>query len=312
MARTHTDSDARGRTHALDWRGDGCELVVVIDTLVERVHFAAGTPPADVGHKALAVNLSDLAAMGAEPEAAVTALCHPDASGAGGRRWLEDFMAGMAALADPFRVALAPPEAIAGPLCVTVEALGRVPAGGALCRRGAAPGDGILVTGTLGDAGLALAEDAPDPASPGGAWIQGRLRRPEPRVAAGLALRGVASAAIDVSDGLAADLGHILAAAGVGARLEAARLPLSRALAGTVATERAWRLALAGGDDYELCATVPPARRAAAEARLAGVPGGHAWIGEITGEPGLTCLDASGRPIAVPGGYAHFSRGPGG
>jgi thiamine-monophosphate kinase len=283
--------------------GDGRQLVVVIDTLVEGVHFAAGTAPADVGFKALAVNLSDLAAMGADPRSARAMVCH---SGSGERSWLDGFEEGLGDLATRFRVDVAPTVTADGPLCATVEALGTIPEGLALTRGGAVPGDSVVVTGTLGDAGLALAGGVPTGAPDDDSWLQTRLTRPEPRIEAGIALRGLASAAIDVSDGLAADLGHILEASGVGARLNVEALPLSRALAAAVSPERAWELALASGDDYELCFTVAPNRLAEARRRAGDLPGGITVIGTITTTGELQCLREDDQPFRPAAGYRHF------
>ena len=284
--------------------GDGRQLVVAIDTLVEGVHFAAGTAPADVGFKALAVNLSDLAAMGAEPRSARASVCHPDPDA---RPWLDAFEGGLGVLATRFGVDVAPLSVARGPLCVTVEALGTIPEGLALTRAGAAPGDRIAVTGTLGDAGLALAGGgAPGTAPEDVTWLQGRLERPEPRVETGIALRGLASAAIDVSDGLAGDLGHILEASGVGARLDVEQLPLSRILANAVPRERAWELALASGDDYELCFTVSPDRLGETERRAGALPGGITVIGTVTATGKLRCLRGDGQPFQPAPGYRHF------
>jgi thiamine-monophosphate kinase len=284
----------------------GCELVIAIDTLVDGVHFPVATPPADVGFKALAVNLSDLAAMGATPLAARVSVTHPDHGGDDGRRWLAAFEEGMGVLAQRLGVDTGHPLTARGPLCVTVEALGSVPRGMALGRVGAAPGDRILVTGTLGDAGLALAGDSAAMTKAARAFLQARLARPEPRVAAGIALRGLASAAIDVSDGLAADLGHILTASGRGARLMVDDLPLSRVLAEELPRERAWQLALSSGDDYELCFTVPPHALAEVDQRLQGLDGGVTPIGTVTAGAGLQCLRADGSCLAPPPGYRHF------
>lgn len=279
----------------------GTELVVAVDTLVADVHFAADTPAEDVGHKALAVNLSDLAAMGADPRAARASVCHPAVDA--GRRWRHGFEAGLRDLADLFGVRMDATLTVRGPLCVTVEAMGSVPAGRALTRAGAAPGDRIMVTGTLGDAGLALEAGV---SGADDAWLRQRLRRPEPRVAAGVALRDLASACIDVSDGLAADLGHVLAASGVGARLEVDALPLSPALAAVVPADRALALALGAGDDYELLFTVPPGRLAEAETRLGPLPGGVTVIGTVVAGDGLACLRADGSAFRPPAGYRHF------
>ena len=284
----------------------GCELVIAIDTLVGGVHFPVGTAPADVGFKALAVNLSDLAAMGATPLAARASLTHPDDGGDDGRRWLAAFEEGMGALAQRFGIDAARPVAARGPLCVTVEALGSVPRGMALGRGGAAPGDRILVTGTLGDAGLALAAERPAMTPRMEAFLQIRLARPEPRVEAGIALCGLASAAIDVSDGLVADLGHILTASGCGARLMVDDLPLSRALAEKLPRERAWELALSSGDDYELCFTVAPDALAQVDDRLRDLDCGFTPIGTVTAKLGLQCLRADGSCFRPAPGYRHF------
>ena len=283
-----------------------CELVIAMDTLVDGVHFPVATPPADVGFKALAVNLSDLAAMGATPLAARVSVTHPDDGGDHGRRWLAAFEQGMGVLARRLGVDTGHPLTARGPLCVTVEALGSVPRGMALGRAGAAPGDRILVTGTLGDAGLALAGDSAAMTKAARAFLQARLARPEPRVAAGIALRGLASAVIDISDGLAADLGHILTASGRGARLMVDDLPLSRVLAEELPRERAWQLALSSGDDYELCFTVPPQALAEAGQGLQSLDCGVTPIGTVTAGAGLQCLRADGSCFAPPPGYRHF------
>jgi thiamine-monophosphate kinase len=278
----------------------GMEWAVSVDTLVAGVHFPLDTPPADIGWKALAVNLSDLAAMGAEPVACTLALTLPQADSV----WLEGFAQGFAALAARHRVALIGGDTTRGPLSITVGIHGLLPAGTALLRSGAQPGDVIGVTGSLGGAGLALRH-----------WLAGarsdaallmRLLRPEPRVAAGLALRGIASACIDVSDGLAADLGHVLAASGVGGVIELARLPLEPAVQAEVA-DADYRLPLSAGDDYELCFTVPPERQAQAEAALAVAGTPCRFIGRIEAGQGLRCLLADGRALPPLSGYEHFA-----
>ncbi|MEE8286459.1 MAG: AIR synthase-related protein, partial [Gammaproteobacteria bacterium] len=194
-----------------------------------------------------------------------------------------------------------------GPLSVTVEALGSVPRGMALGRGGAAPGDRILVTGTLGDAGLALAADSAAMSQQIRAFLQMRLARPEPRVAAGIALRGLASAAIDISDGLVADLGHILTASGRGARLMVDDLPLSHVLAEELPRERALELALSSGDDYELCFTAAPDALAEVDDRLQSLECRVTPIGTVTATGGgLQCLRADGSRLAPAPGYRHF------
>ena len=294
--------------HALD-RDYDRELVIAIDTLVDGVHFPTGTAPADVGYKALAVNLSDLAAMGADPRAARVSLTHPRCGDEDANPWLRAFEQGLDGLAKRYCVVTPPTALSRGPLSVTVEAIGSVPRGTALRRIGAAPGDTILVTGTLGDAGLALAPAEPDsaPIAPEtNAWLQSRLARPEPRVEAGVALRGLATSAIDVSDGLGADLGHILSASGVGARLTVDDLPLSAAMLEMLPPERAWELALSAGDDYELCFTVAPGCVHLLEDRLQNLGCAVTAIGNVTPGTGLQCLRADGSPFQLAPGYRHF------
>jgi len=281
----------------------GRELVVVMDTLVAGVHFPRGTAAADIGWKALAVNLSDLAAMGAEPAWATLALTlpRPDA------RWVKDFARGFAALAKRHHVALVGGDTTRGPLTITVQAHGFVPPRQALRRDGARAGDAIFVSGTLGDAaaGLAIVQRRLRTDATTTKRLRARLDRPVPRVLLGLALRELASAAIDVSDGIAADLGHVLDASGVGAALDLDALPASSALCALVPDVRARRALQLGGDDYELCFTVPRNKvaRVAAIARALRTP--LTRIGTIERAPGLR--DANGRALAR-SGYAHFSR----
>ena len=280
-------------------------LLIAVDTLVAGVHFPLETPAEDVGYKALAVNLSDLAAMAATPLAYSTAICLPSADDA----WTAAFEAGLAGLAEAFRLAPVARSRSPGPLTVTVEVYGHAPPGAVLRRGGARPGDAVYVTGSLGDAALALEALRGRRVLPREvlAAARARLDRPAPRVAVGLALRGIATAAIDVSDGLAADLGHVLAASGVGATLEAPRLPLSEGLRGALDPATATRLALGGGDDYEICFTAPAACAAEVEdlARDLGCP--VTRIGAVEARPGLRCMGEDGTPIEVPSGYEHFS-----
>ncbi len=284
----------------------GMELAVSIDALVEGHHYPAGTDAAAVGHKALAVGLSDLAAMGAEPAWATLALSLPEAD----EGWLQGFADGLFALADRFRVQLVGGDTVRGPRVISLQLHGFVPQGMALRRDGATVGDLIYVTGTPGDAGLGLelalgrysASDAD------ARYLRERLDRPEPRVMVGLQLRGIASAAIDISDGLAADLGHILARSGVGARLELAQLPYSSALQRLLpdALER-WHYALGSGDDYELCFTVPPERCAAVEQLCAALDCGCQCIGRIEAAPGLRLYRPDGTLLEnSPHGFDHF------
>lgn len=270
----------------------GMALAICADTLVADVHFRADDPPADVGWKALAVNLSDLAAMGAEPLGWLLCISLPQADG----RWLEQFCAGAGELAASADCPLVGGDTTRGPLSVTVTAVGAVPPGMALRRDGARSGMAVCVSGTLGDAAWALRSDDPPPE------LLARLRRPRPRLALGLALRGIAAACIDISDGLAADLGHVLAASGCGAVIDADRIPASPALSGLPAQQRR-ELQLAGGDDYELCVVLDEARLPALEAA------GHTLhpIGRTVPEPGLVVHDGQGATITpATTGYRHF------
>ncbi|MDO8418385.1 MAG: thiamine-phosphate kinase, partial [Rubrivivax sp.] len=238
--------------------GAGMQLAVSCDMLVEGRHFLSTVPPERLGHKALAVNLSDLAACGAEPLACTLALALPRAD--------EDFVAGLAhglfALADEHGIELVGGDTTAGPLNICITVFGQVPSGQALLRSGARAGDDLWVSGSLGDARLALEVFRGSVSLPGGAFetVRRAMELPQPRVALGLALRGVASSAIDVSDGLVGDLGHVLQRSGVGALLHADALPRSAVLAQVpLALQR--QCVLAGGDDYELLFSAPADRR---------------------------------------------------
>ncbi|MGB5339335.1 MAG: thiamine-phosphate kinase [Gammaproteobacteria bacterium] len=283
----------------------GAELVVGIDTLVAGVHFSTATAAAAIGHKALAVNLSDLAAMGAEPAWATLALTLPENDPV----WLEQFADAFFALADRYAVQLVGGDTTQGPLTVTVQAHGFVSRGQAVCRRGAQPGDRVYVTGTLGDAGLALQLGESAPAS-----LQRRLDYPEPRIEAGLLMRKHASAAIDISDGLLADLGHLLAADALGAVVQVDALPRSADFvtamqqSGAAQEARFHDLALSAGDDYELCITVPEPHCAALEASLGALSCGCTCIGSIEAAPGIVCYrDGGARYQPASTGYRHFS-----
>jgi thiamine-monophosphate kinase len=283
----------------------GQQLAVSTDTLIEGVHFHPDTAPRDVGWKALAVNLSDLAAMGAEPCWATLALTIPAADDA----WLTEFAAGFAELAAQYNVQLVGGDTTRGPLSITVQIMGQVPPGAALRRDGARPGDRIYVTGELGGAGLALRRitgmDTIAALPRNDCFL--RLVRPAPRIAAGLALRGVAGAAIDISDGVLGDLGHVCAASGVGARIALDTLPIDSDVRKECNRQDAWDLALTAGDDYELCVTVPPEREAALQAALPALQIGIAPIGEIVAGSGVHCLRQDGSEYAPPGGaFRHF------
>lgn len=246
----------------------GAECVLALDTLVEGAHFPPGMDARFVGHRALAVNLSDLAAMGAEPAWALLGLTLPSVD----EHWLAGFSAGFDALARRFQVALVGGDTTRGPLTVTVALAGSAPAGQALRRSGARPGDDLWISGTPGDAaaGLAVLQGRLPAQGRARDALLHRFQLPEPRVALGLALRGIASSCIDISDGLAGDLAKLCAASGVGADVESRELPLSAGLCSAAGPEARLRLALGGGDDYELLFTAPAAHRAQLAALEAG------------------------------------------
>ncbi|WP_082806144.1 thiamine-phosphate kinase [Marichromatium gracile] len=277
----------------------GQSLAVSLDTLVAGVHFFPDCDPHALGHKTLAVSLSDLAAMGAEPAWATLALTLPASDPA----WLAAFAAGLGELARAHGVRLVGGDTTRGPLTITLQLQGLVPPEAALRRDGACAGDRIWVSGTLGDAALALAElqAGRDP----DAALRARLERPTPRVALGRGLRGIASAAIDLSDGLVADLGHVLAASGVGAELRLGALPLGEA----VAARADWSLALAGGDDYELCFCAPPGRDGEILALGQRLGCRLTPIGTIRGDDDtLRCLLPDGTVLnPTRRGYDHFA-----
>jgi thiamine-monophosphate kinase len=283
----------------------GMQLAVSCDMLVEGRHFLSTVAPERLGHKALAVNLSDLAACGADPLAFTLALALPRAD--------DVFAAGLAqglfALAQQHGIELVGGDTTAGPLNICITVIGQVPPGQALLRSGARRGDDIWVSGLLGNARLALEVFRGTVALSGPDFDQVRsaMELPQPRVALGLALRGVASSAIDLSDGLLGDLGHILQRSGVGAQVRVDALPRSAVLAAQEAAMQ-HTCVLAGGDDYELVFTAPPALRdeVLAAAQRSGVR--VTRCGVITAEPGLQLLDAAGRPLTTTQrGFDHFA-----
>jgi len=283
----------------------GQQLAVSSDMLVEGRHFLSTVAPERLGHKALAVNLSDLAACGAQPLAFTLALALPRADDG----WLAGLARGLLALADRHGIELVGGDTTAGPLNLCITVMGQVPAGQALLRSGAQPGDELWVSGTLGDARLALEVFRGNAglSGPDFEHVRHAMECPEPRVALGLALRGVARAAIDISDGLLGDLGHILQRSGVGARVDLAALPRSRVLAAQPRTLQHECL-LRGGDDYELLFTAAPA--AAAAVQRAGDAAGVAVtrIGVITTEPALVVVDeAGGEQHPAARGFDHFA-----
>lgn len=286
----------------------GQQLVIAIDTLVQGVHFPANTSPYDIGWKALAVNLSDLAAMGAEPAWFTLALTLPESS----ESWLTEFSAGLFDLANQYGLSLVGGDTTRGPLTVTIQIAGYVPTGQALLRAGAGSGDRIFVTGSLGDATLALqmqadqlpetAQDYPD--------LLKHLNRPQPRIEEGRALRGIASCAIDISDGLLADLQHMLDATDIGADVYLQQIPYSTQVQHllTIHPDIGSSL-ITGGDDYELCFCVPPAKLK----QLGKIAMDNQFyfteIGQICDTKGLRCLDAAGQAVAIDArGYTHFTK----
>lgn len=271
----------------------GHQLALSSDMLVEGRHFLSTVDPERLGHKSLAVNLSDLAACGAEPRAFLLSLSLPRADA----RWLEGFSSGLLALADAHDCELIGGDTTQGPLNISITVLGDVPQGQALLRSGARAGDDVYVSGTVGDARLALEAFRGQielPAEVFGTCRQ-RLECPTPRVALGMALRGIASAAADISDGLLGDLGHILQQSRVGARIE---LPLSDRLLGTSwAPPEPWRrtCTLSGGDDYELVFTASPAQRQTVQAASERSGTRVTRIGQILEAQGLQLADALGQ-----------------
>ncbi len=283
----------------------GMQLAVTSDMLLEGRHFAPQDSPAGLGHKSLAVNLSDLAAMGATPRWATLAIALPAADEA----WLAAFARGFFRMADMHGIELVGGDTTRGPLTISITAIGEVPPGQALRRDGARIGDDVWVSGVIGSAAVALA------------YRQGRLFMeqidaarvlpalylPTPRVELGIALRGIASSAIDISDGLLGDLGHILERSRVGATLEFAALPTLPVVQDYLHEAVTRECVLAGGDDYELCFTAPADRRDAvlAAAEQAGIA--VTRIGRITAGPGLAVTGPDGLPIAFDKtGYDHF------
>ncbi|MEQ8515473.1 MAG: thiamine-phosphate kinase [Chromatocurvus sp.] len=271
---------------------DGCELVVSVDTLVEGVHFPQDTFPEDVGYRCVAVAASDLAAMGARPLAMTLALTVPEVDDF----WLHAFSEGVGQASTAFRLPLVGGDTSRGPCVISVQVFGVIERGRALLRAGAQPGDAVFVSGSLGDAaaGLALLQSRWQPEAAYGEYLLGRYYRPSPRLALGEQLAGIASAAIDVSDGLLQDLGHIAAASGCAIEIRADDLPLSAALRSHPDREQQLAWALGGGDDYELCITVPAGQE---------TPEGFTRIGEVREGQGVRC---EGTSIPEQTGYTHF------
>ena len=282
----------------------GMQLAVSSDMLVEGRHFLPTVQPARLGHKALAVNLSDLAACGAKPMAFTLALALPRID----EVFLDGFARGLLALADAHGCELVGGDTTQGPLNICITVFGEVPAGQALLRSGAQVGDDLYVSGTLGDARLALEVFRGALALDGAAFeaVRSAMEQPQPRIALGLALRGLATSAIDVSDGLLGDLGHVLRRSGVGAEVQVDALPRSDVLR---ALPQRWQrqCTLAGGDDYELVFTAPPQHAARVAAAGLTAQLSVTRIGHINAAPGLRLIDADGRTVADSfGSFDHF------
>jgi thiamine-monophosphate kinase len=285
----------------------GKRLIAATDTLVEGIHFPRGTLPRSIGHRVLAVNLSDLAAMGASPAWATLALTMPAAD----ESWLNEFAAGFDELARRHDVALIGGDTTSGPLNISVTLLGLAESGGYLARTGAAPGDHLFVSGSVGDAaaGLAVIETR---LAGGSTAARDQLRQrflfPEPRLELGSRLIGIASAAIDISDGLAADVEKLARASRCGARVEVPELPMSQELIECAGPDRARDLALTGGDDYELCFAVPAERLTQLSDRVPAKRWPYRRIGVLDNTGQIEFRD--GKSIVTPlrPGYDHFNR----
>lgn len=267
------------------------QLAISVDTLVSDVHFPADAFPEDIGFRAVAVAVSDLAAMGARPLGMTLALTIPESEDF----WLHSFSEGLAAAVSAFEIPLVGGDTTRGPLTISVTVMGALPGSGGLLRQGAAIGDAVYVSGTLGDAAGALAflQDRWLPAPEHGEFLLTRFYRPQPRISLGKELLGRATAAVDLSDGLVADAGHIAAASGVAIQIDPALLPLSFALRSHDSHEQVLQWALSGGDDYELCFTLP--------AHLS-APEGCTRIGRVVPGDGVDC----GMKVDSSGGYRHF------
>jgi thiamine-monophosphate kinase len=281
----------------------GLQLLACTDTLVAGVHFPVDTTPAAIAYKSVAVNLSDLAAMGARPRWATLSLTLPDAN----QDWVRSFAEGLCEAARPWGLGIVGGDTCAGPLAVSVHMIGDVPGDACLLRSGAQVGDLLAVTGTLGDAALALSLIQTQGRDRVPAALLRRLEHPTARIEAGQALRGLATACIDVSDGLLADAGHIARSSGVGVVIEAEMLPSSPAFVEQVDSDQRYGLQAAGGDDYELCFTFAPTDRASIEQRLRSA--GQSWqvIGRVETGHKVRLVDALGKTLPVDRiGYQHF------
>jgi thiamine-monophosphate kinase len=284
----------------------GMQLAVSSDMLLEGHHFSPQDSPAGIGHKSLAVNLSDLAAMGATPRWTTLSIALPEADDA----WLTAFARGFFRMADLHGIELVGGDTTRGPLTISITVMGEIPPGQALRRDGAQAGDDIWVSGVLGSAAMALAyrQGRLSMEQVDAAKVLPALYLPMPQVELGIALRGLAHSAIDISDGLLGDLGHILERSSVGATLEFAALPTLPVVQTYLHEAVARNCVLAGGDDYELCFTAPQSKRDAVLAAAADLDVAITRIGHISAEPGLTVLDADGQALTLDQtGYDHFA-----
>jgi len=283
----------------------GGHLAVTVDTLIAGVHFPDGMAPHALGHRLMAVNLSDLAAMGARPRWCTLALTLPSAD----ELWLDGFSRGLFELADRYGVSLVGGNLTRGPLSLTLQLMGKVEPRNMLTRSGGHVGDDIYVTGTLGDssAGIMLIlERSAAPQGSAAAALKERFYRPVPRVGAGLALGPLATAAIDVSDGLLADLDHICKASACGATIDVERVPLSAELLSMFPPQEALAHALGGGDDYELCFTAPPSRADEIEAALEAADTPVRRIGQLIAGQTVVCRRDGDPFTPAVRGFRHF------
>jgi len=281
------------------------QVVLSIDTMLEDTHFPAETTPYDIGYKALAVNLSDMAAMGALPKWALLSISLPEND----ESWLKEFATGFLELARHHSISLIGGDMSRGPLSITVQIQGLVPTNTALMRDGAQKGDHIYVTGTLGDAGVGLdiVSGKLSIRERHKMFFLNRFNRPEISIGAGIRLRNIASSAIDVSDGLIADLGHILESSHVGAEIEMDKIPLSEAMQQCINATTAWNYALTSGDDYRLCFTAPSEMQEKITNLLKDINVSVSCIGKIKGETGLQLKIPEGTSFEPSGkSYEHF------
>jgi thiamine-monophosphate kinase len=295
-----------GDDAALVSASPGHQLAISTDMSVAGTHFFNTCPPYFIGWKSLAVNISDMAAMGASPKWATLAISIPNTD----KAWLSEFSRGFFSCADAFNVSLIGGDTTRGPLNISVQIMGEVPNGQAVRRDGAKSGDEIWVSGSLGGAALAvhkIQKNTLDAKKPGDQSLLEKLQCPQPRISLGLALRGIAHSAIDLSDGLIADLGHILDSSKLGATIDWSKIPHFDSVPENLSIENIQSFALAGGDDYELCFTAPSNRHSDIIniGKSLGIP--LSQVGTIKANEGLIVLDDENNPISIQGtGYDHF------